>query len=143
MFDWKLLAVIAPLFFVSYQTLSKFLPKDVPVFLVNAYVSLMGALVMFILHLLFSSNKSLTLNMKYLPLALAIGMLISIGNFVIIKAYSLGAPQSSFTAIYNPLYIVFGIIFGLIIWHEKLNAMQIVGAALSILGILLIVWFKK
>jgi drug/metabolite transporter (DMT)-like permease len=59
------------------------------------------------------------------------------------KAYSLGAPQSSFTAIFNPLYIVYGVLFGLIIWHEKLNIYQVAGMGLSILGILLMVYFKK
>ncbi len=59
MFDWKILAIATPLLFVTYQTLSKFLPKDVSVFLVNAYASFIGFLIMLALHLLTSSDKSL------------------------------------------------------------------------------------
>lgn len=73
MFDWKILAVSAPLFFVIYQALAKLLPKDVSVFLVNAYASLIGFAIMLALHFFTSSNKSLLLNMKYLPLAIGRG----------------------------------------------------------------------
>lgn len=141
--DWKILAIITPLFFVSYQTLSKLLPKTISAFLINAYASLIGLIFMLILHLLLSPNKSLALNAKYLPIAIGIGILISLGNFGIIKAYSLGAPQSLFSPIFYIALIIYGTLFGLLIWHETLNLPQILGALLSIAGILMIVYFKK
>ena len=45
--SWKIIAVLTPIAFVVYQSLSKMLPKDVPVFLFTAYVHLIGALVIF------------------------------------------------------------------------------------------------
>jgi len=143
MLDWKLFALITPLFFIIYQTISKFLPKDTSVFLVNAYASLIGFIIMIIFQLLFSPNKSLTINVKVLPLVIAIGILISFGNFGIIKAYSLGAPQSLFSLIFYVVLIIYGILFGLLLWHEKLNPMQIMGVLLSISGLLFIIYFKK
>src|SRR5436189_4436104 len=110
--DWKILAIITPIFFVSYQALSKLLPKDISVFLVNAYASFIGMIIMFLLHIFFSANKSFSLPTKYIPLALSIGALISIGNFFIIKAYSLGAPQSTFSAMFYSLLIVYGLFVG-------------------------------
>lgn len=143
MFDWKILALATPLLFATYQTLSKFLPKDTSVFLVNAYASLVGFIIMLSLHFLTSSNKSAILNPKVLPIALGIGALIGVGNYGIIKAYSLGAPQSIFTPLFYVILIAYGILFGLLFWHEKLNTMQILGIALSITGLLIIVYSKK
>ncbi len=142
MFDWKILAFATPLLFVAYQTLSKFLPKDISVFLVNAYASFIGFLIMLTLHLLFSSDKSLVLGMKYLPIALGIGALIGIGNFGIIKAYTLGAPQSLFTILFYVTLIIYGIITGFIIWHEKVNLFQIIGMVMALCGIFITVYFK-
>lgn len=107
MLTWQLLAFTAPLFFVCYQALSKLLPKTISIFLVNAYASFVGMLIMLFLHFLLSSNKFLALGGKNLPIAIGIGALISIGNFFIIKAYNLGAPQSQFTLLflYNLDYI--------------------------------------
>ena len=141
--DWKIIAIFAPTFFVAYQALSKLLPKDISAFLVNAYASLIGAVVMLTLHLIFSANKSLGIASKYLYIALGIGLLISGGNFLIIKAYSLGAPQALFTAIFYPALIIYATLVGLLIWHEKLNFFQGLGVALSIIGILMIFYFKK
>ena len=141
--DWKIIAIFAPTFFVAYQALSKLLPKGISAFLVNAYASLIGAVVMLLLHLLFSANKSLALTSKYLYLALGIGVLISLGNFMIIKAYSLGAPQTLFSAIFYPTLIILATLAGLLVWHEKLNLGQSLGIALSIFGILMIFYFKK
>lgn len=143
MIDWKVLAVATPLLFVTYQTLSKFLPKDVSVFLVNAYISLIGFFIMLVLHLLTSPDKSIVLGVRYLPIAVAIGALISLGNFGIIKSYALGAPQSLFTLIFYIALIIYGVIFGLLVWHEKLNPIQFFGITLAILGLFLIVYFKK
>ncbi len=143
MLDWKVLAISVPLFFVGYQTLSKLLPKTVSIFLVNAYASLIGLLIMLTLHFLLSPNKSLALNAKSLPIVIGIGILISLGNFGIIKAYSLGAPQSLFTPIFYIALITYGILFGLLIWHEQVNIPQILGVMLSVVGILMIVFFKK
>ena len=141
--DWRIFAAIAPFLFVSYQALSKLLPKNISVLLVNAYVSAIGALLMLLIYLFTSSNKSITLNTKYIPVTIGIAVLISFGNFAIIKAYSLGAPQSSFVALFNPLYIIYGVLFGLFIWHEKLNLYQVLGVFLSFVGMFLIIYFKK
>lgn len=142
MFDWKILAITVPLFFVVYQTLSKFLPKDLSIFLINAYASLIGFLIMLILHLLTSSDKSLILGMRYLPIAVGIGALISIGNYGIIKAYTLGAPQSLFTILFYVALIIYGVIFGFIIWHEKLNFFQIIGILMALGGIFIVIYYK-
>lgn len=143
MIDWKTLAFIAPLFFVIYQALSKLLPKDTSVFLVNAYASLVGFLIMITLHLLTSSNKTMFLSTKTFLLSIAIGALIGIGNFAIIKAYTLGAPQSLFTLLFYISLIIYGIIFGLFIWHDKLHALQIIGITLSLIGVAMTIYFKK
>lgn len=143
MLDWKVLAVSTPLLFVTYQTLSKFLPKGTSSFLVNAYASLVGLIVMLSLHLLFSPNKSLSLTPKSTLIAVGIGILISIGNFGIIKAYSLGAPQTQFTPIFYISLIVYGVIFGLLIWKENLNPLQLLGISLSVVGLLIAFYFKK
>lgn len=141
--DWKLIAVFAPILFVLYQALSKILPKDTSVFLVNAYASLIGALFMFIIFFLTSSNKSVAVSGKVLAISLGIGLLISSGNYLIIKAYSLGAPQSLFTALFYPILIILSLLFGLLLWHEKLNVAQIIGVILSITGVILVAYFRK
>jgi drug/metabolite transporter (DMT)-like permease len=140
---WQILAMTAPAFFVAYQALAKLLPKDTSVFLVNAYASLIGALIMIGLHFLLSSNKSVDIGWRTVLLALGMGALISIGNFLIIKAFTAGAPQSIFTSIFNPLYVLYAVAVGLLIWHEKLNLPQAGGIALSILGIILVAYFRK
>jgi drug/metabolite transporter (DMT)-like permease len=143
MFDWKILAIFTPLFFVAYQTLSKLLPKGISSFLVNAYASLVGMVIMLTLHLLFSPNKSLSVDNKALPIVLGIGLLISLGNFGIIKAYSLGAPQSQFTPIFYVMLIIYGVLFGITIWKESLNLIQFFGIVLSIIGLSIAFYFKK
>ncbi len=143
MLDWKILAITTPLLLAIFQALSKLLPKDAPVFLVNAYASLVGFLIMLLLHLLTSSNKSVSPGVKYLPIAFGIGALIGIANFLTIKAYTLGAPQSLFTILFYITLIIYGIIFGVIIWHEKLNIIQIAGTLMAIIGIFVTVYFKK
>lgn len=143
MFDWKILAIFTPFFFVTYQSLSKLLPKGTSTFLVNAYASLVGLIVMLSLHLLFSPNKSLALNTRSAFLALGIGVLISLGNFGIIKAYSLGAPQSQFTPIFYIMLIIYGVLFGVLVWKESLNLVQGLGILLSIVGLFIAFYFKK
>ncbi len=143
MLDWKLFALLTPLFFVSYQALSKLLPKDLSIFLVNAYASLIGVALMVLLHLLSAQNKSLQLPAKYLSIAIGIGVLISLGNFGIIKAYSLGAPQSLFTLFFYVALIIYGILFGLLIWSEKLNVIQVAGITLSLIGVFIAVKYKS
>jgi len=140
---WQMLAIGAPLLFVVYQTLSKFLPNDVSPFLINAYASLIGTIVMAALYLLTSTEKSFALGTKSLGLALGIGVLISIGNAAIIKAYLLGAPQSAFTSVYYPLLIVYALVVSILILQERLNWYQIIGTILVLCGILLIVYFKR
>lgn len=143
MLDWRVLAISVPLLFASYQSLSKLLPKDTSVFLVNAYASLMGLIIMLSFHMITQTDKSVRLSGKYLLLALGIGTLISFGNWGIIKAFSLGAPQSSFSLFFYITLIIYGTIFGLLFWNEKLNIIQALGMALSILGVFLVVYFKK
>ncbi len=143
MFDWKILAIIAPLSFVIYQAFSKLLPKDVSVFLVSAYAAFISFIFMLALHLLFSQSKSLMLNMKVLPIVIGVGIFIGLGNFGVIKAYNLGAPQSLFTPIFYVALIIYGVLFGLLIWHEKLNALQGLGVFIAIVGLLMTVYFKK
>src|SRR5689334_17879144 len=133
---WQLLAIFTPLLFVTYQTISKFLPKESPIFLVNAIASLIGAFIMFILHLTLS-GKTQVLSMRTFPLIILIGVLISVGNFLIIKAYSLGAPQSSFTSLFYPLLIIYGVIYGFILWHERFNWIQLLGFMLVLSGLVL------
>lgn len=139
--DWKILAIFTPVLFVTYQSISKLLPKGAPIFLVNAVASLIGAIIMYALHR--ATHSAGVIDTKTFPLVIFIGILISFGNFLIIKAYSLGAPQGGFTSIFYPLLIVYGIIFGLIFWNEKLNMYQSLGIALSIIGIFLTVYFRK
>lgn len=141
--DWKIVAAITPIFFVTYQTLSKLLPKGTSSFLVNAYASLAGLIIMLVLHLLTSQNKSLTLSGKSLPLALGMGILIGVGNYGIIKAYSLGAPQSIFTPLFYVILIVYGTLFGVLLWHEKMTILQVIGTAFSVVGLLIIMYAKK
>lgn len=141
--SWKLIAIFTPITFVIYQTLSKLLPKNTSVFLVTAYASLVGSLVMFAIHLLTSSNKSLQLPSKSLGIAILIGLFIVTGNFLIVKAYSLGAPQSTFTALFYPVLIILGVLFGIMVWHERLNLIRALGIVLSILGVALISYFRK
>lgn len=141
--DWKPLALSVPLLFVIFQALSKTLPKGVSVFLVNAYASFVGMLIMLALYLALDRHKSSAPHGKYIWTALAIGALISLGNFGIIKAYSLGAPQAVFTALFYVTLIVYGVIFGLLIWHEHLKAIQLLGIVLAAVGIFLAAYFRK
>jgi len=143
MFTWQTLTLIIPLLFVTYQSLSKLLPKDTSAFLVNAFASLIGFFIMIILHLLFSQQKTLVLQPKVFVISLVIGLLIGLGNSGIIKAYNLGAPLSVFTPLFYSVTIIYGILIGFIVWHEKLNTGQILGALLSLAGIGLIIYFKK
>lgn len=140
---WHMLAIGAPLLFVTYQSLSKLLPGDISPFLANAYASAIGAIVMILLYLVTSPVKSLALSTRSLWLAVGIGILISMGNAAIIKAYGLGAPQSAFTSIFYPLLIIYALIFGLIFWHERLNVYQVLGVILSLIGIVLMVYFRR
>lgn len=143
MIDWKILAVSTPLLFVTYQALSKLLPKDTSVFLINAYASLAGFAVMMLLHLVTAPQKSLGLNTRHLTLAISIGILIGLGNYGIIKAYSLGAPQSIFTPLFYVIIIIYGVLFGLFFWHERLNLIQLIGVALAIVSLVIILYSKK
>ncbi len=143
MFDWKILAVTVPLFFVSYQALSKLLPKTISPLLVNAYAALVGLVLMLTLYLLSSPNKSLRLPGKYLGITVGIGILISLGNFGVIKIFSLGAPQSSFSPLFYITLIVYGVLVGAIVWHEKINMLQITGIILACAGIFMATYFKK
>lgn len=141
--NWQVIAIVAPLFFVAYQALSKLLPKDTSVFLLNMYASLMGAGVMLLLYLISSDSRSLTISPKHLPLILGIGALIALGNAAIIKAYGIGAPQSGFTALFYPLLIVYGVIVGFLIWREKITLLQTLGVALILAGIFLVTMLKR
>ncbi|HUQ85452.1 MAG TPA: EamA family transporter [Candidatus Limnocylindrales bacterium] len=144
MIDWKIFAVLTPLFFASFQSLSKLLPKTTSPLLVGAYTSLAAFCTLLILHILLSENKSFSLgSTKSILIVVVIGILIGLGNFGIFKAFSLGAPQSIFTLITYVLLIVFGILFGTLFWHEKMSLPQIFGALISIAGILIIIYYRK
>ena len=141
--DWKIFAIVTPLTFVIYQSIAKLLPKTVSIFLVNAYAFFVGAIVMFLLHIFLSPNKSITLTSRSFIMAVGIGILLSLGNFGIIKSLSLGAPQSLFSVIFYITLLIYGVIFGLIIWKEYLNLPQIFGMILSVIGIAIVFYFKK
>lgn len=142
--NWLPLAFIAPLFFATYQALSKLLPKGTSVYLVNAYASLIGLLLMLALYFLTSHDtKSIRLGNKAFYLALGIGLLISLGNYTIIKAFSLGAPQSQFSAIMYPALITYALLIGLLAFNEKLRIPQLIGIVLAGTGLFLIAYFRK
>lgn len=111
-------------------------------FLVNAYASLAGLTIMLLLYFT-TSPKGAAPHGRYLWTALAIGTLIGLGNFGIIKALSLGAPQSLFTALFYVTLIVYGVLFGLIFWHEHLRTIQLFGIALAALGVFLAAYFRS
>lgn len=141
---WLPLAFIAPLLFAIYQALSKLLPKGTSVYLVNAYASLIGLLLMVALYFVTSHGvKSVRLSTKASYLAIGIGLLISLGNFGIIKAFSLGAPQSQFSAIMYPTLITYALLIGLLVFHEKLHLIQLLGVIIAAIGLFLIVYFRK
>ncbi len=141
--NWQPIALLTPLLFVLYQTISKTLPKGISLFLVNAYAFAIGAAAMLLLHLLTAHDKSLALNSRQVWSALGIGVLLALGNFGIIKAYSLGAPQSLFTILFYVALIVYGVIFGLMFWHERLNLAQVGGMVLALAGLFITVHFRK
>lgn len=87
--------------------------------------------------------KTLKLSPKAFCLALGIGLLISLGNVAIIKAFALGAPQSQFTAIMYSALIGYGLFIGLLFFHEKLHFLQIIGVLLAGVGLVLIAYFRK
>ncbi|MBI2010129.1 MAG: EamA family transporter, partial [Candidatus Chisholmbacteria bacterium] len=122
---------------------SKLLPKDASVFLINAYASLAGFGVMLLFHWLTAANKSVILTSKHWQVAIAIGVLIALGNWGIIKAYSLGAPQSIFTPLFYVTIIIYGVVFGFFFWHERLNLTQLVGVALALVSLVVIVYSKR
>ncbi len=140
--SWYIFAVLGPLCFVAYQALSKLLPKDTSVFLINFYVSLMAALVMLVLHLLTAQNKSLAFEVSNYPLVLAIGAALAFGNAAIIKSYLSGATQSEFTAIFYSALIIYGILAGFLIWKEKFTLVQAGGVALILVGIGMVTFWK-
>ncbi len=141
--DWRILAVSVPIFFVSFQSLSRLLPKDAPIFLINAYASAIGVLLMLTLHLSTHPQKNVQLTGKSLLLALGIGTLISLGNFGVIKTLSLGAPQSQFTPLFYITLIIYGLLAGFLIWNERLSPVQILGIGLACFGIFIAFTYKK
>ena len=142
MIDWRILAIVAPIFFVIYQAFAKLLPKNTSTLLAGAYALAIAAAMMLTLHVLTQDNKSLALPSRTLWLTLGMGAGLALGNFGIIKVLSMGAPQSAFTLLFYITLIAYGIICGLILWHEKLQFVQAVGIALACLGIFLAVYFK-
>lgn len=135
--------MVMPVFFVIYQAFAKLLPKGTSTFLAGAYALAIAAVMLATLHLLTQDNKSLQLPSKTMLLTLGMGAGIAIGNFGIIKALSLGAPQSTFTLLFYISLLIYGIIFGLVLWREKLQLIQVAGVALACIGIFLAVYFKK
>lgn len=138
---WQLLAVFTPVLFVTYQTFSKFLPKDAPIFLVNAIASFVGFLVMLGFH--FAVSSKIAISPKAIQLSVVIGLLISVGNFLIIKAYALGAPQSVFTSLFYPFLIIYGVMYGFVLWHERFHGIQFVGLVCIGVGVILVSYFRK
>lgn len=143
MTNWKIIALLTPTLFITYQSLVRLLPKGTSLFLVNAYSALVGVVIMVSLHFLTSQDHSLKLSSKPLLIALGIGTLISLGNFGIIKALSLGAPQSVFTPFFYITLIVYGVLVGVLFFRESLNIMQIIGILMAAAGIGMIFYFKK
>lgn len=142
--NWLPLAFIAPLLLAVYQALSKLLPKGTSIYLVNAYASLIGLVLMLALYFATSHGiKSVRLSPKAFYLAIGIGLLISLGNFAVIKAFSLGAPQSQFSAIMYPVLITYALLIGLLAFHERLHFPQLVGIVLAGVGLFLISYFRK
>jgi drug/metabolite transporter (DMT)-like permease len=90
-----------------------------------------------------TSHKDSAPHGKYIWISIAIGLLIGLGNFGIIKAYSLGAPQSTFTAMFYVALIVYGVLFGLLVWHEHLKAIQLAGILLAAIGIFITAYFRN
>ena len=138
--SWKILAIFTPLLFVTYQTLSKYFPKDAPLLFITALSSLVGAAVLFFIHML--SHEKVVLSNNSIIIAVAIGILVSVGNFFIMKAYAWGAPQSSFSTIFYPLFILYSIIFGIFLWHEGLSVPQIAGIILIFGGLGLVMFYR-
>jgi len=143
MIDWRILAIGAPLLFVVYQAFAKSLPKGTSSLLAGAYALGIATVMLFVLYLLTQDNKSLHLPSKTTWLTLGMGTGLALGNFGIIKAFSLGAPQSTFSFLFYVTLIIYGIIFGLLLWKEKLQLIQVAGVALAFTGIFLAVYFKK
>lgn len=143
MTSWKVIALLIPILFVTYQSLIRLLPKGTSLLLVNAYSALVGAVIMIALYFLTSQDHSLKLSGKPLMIALGIGALISLGNFGIIKALSLGAPQSIFTPFFYITLIVYGVLAGVLFFRESLNIMQILGVLTAATGVAMIFYFKK
>jgi bacterial/archaeal transporter family protein len=141
--DWKILAIITPLTFATYQSLAKLLPKTISIFLINTYAFLIGAIVMLILHLTLSPDKALSLSTRSLIIAAGIGILLSVGNWGIIKTLSLGAPQSTFSVLFYVTLLIYGVLFGLLFWKETISLPQILGMVLSVAGIIIVFYFKK
>lgn len=140
--SWYLIAAAGPLAFVLYQSLTKLLPKDISVFLINMYVALMSAFVMLCAHLLFSETKRFALPERSLSLVFGIGTVLALGNVAIIKSYMLGATQSEFTALFYSLLIVYGVLVGLLVWREAFTLFQGIGVLLILAGLLLVTIFK-
>lgn len=141
--NWRFYATAGPIFFVLYQALSKLLPKNTSVFLVNACASLCGAVIMIALHMAFSSEKSVQLSSRALLISLAIGVCVSLGNYFIIRGYSLGASQSLFTSIFYPILIGLSVLVGVLVWSEKMSPVQWLGIIFSIVGIVLVGFFRR
>lgn len=141
---WKLIAALAPLSFVGFQALSKALPKSLSPFFVNGIASLVGAVFMFTAYLATKETTALSeISNRSWSFIVGIGLLISFGNYLVIKAFNLGADQSTFTAIFNPAYIIFGLLAGWLIWQEKLTVMQLSGTGLAVVGIILIAYGSR
>ncbi len=140
--SWQFFTVAAAFLFVAYQSLLKFFPENISPFLINAYASAVGVGLMLVLYFLTSESKSLVLSPKYLPLALVVGVLVSVANAAVIRSYGLGAPQSAFSSIYLGLFVTFGLFAGLIFFHEHINWYQGVGFVALVLGMFMITYFK-
>jgi len=128
---------------VSFQSLVRLLPKDTSVFLVNAYAAAVSMIIMITLHLVTQTDKSIHLGSRALMLSLGIGVLIGLGNFGVIKALSLGAPQSMFTPLFYIALIIYGVMFGILFFKDSFNILQSLGLLVAITGIVMIFYFKK
>jgi drug/metabolite transporter (DMT)-like permease len=143
MLDWKMLAVVGPLFFAIYQSLAKMLPKGTSTLVAGAYTFLLCSVLIFLANFIFSSNKSIVLTSKSIPVIVGMAVFLSLGNLSLISAYSLGAPQSIYSIIAYTVLILLGILFGALFWQEKLTTPVIFGTILSIAGILIIIYSRK
>ncbi len=113
------------------------LPKGTSTLTVLSYGLALATAILFVLNQIFGSDKSLAIHGKALLLMFCIGTCLAIANFAVLWAFRHGAPQSGFTAVYNPTFLIVGIVIGLVIWHERPTPVQLLGLGVILGGVLI------